>query len=177
MSFMASIPAENMEAANASLLAGGFGGDNFYSVPLRPDGSTGDATRASCHHQGNDPAFRAALAALPGVVMGDDVAFASFVTGQGLEWTDPTNWFVSPIMIGDQRTYASKLWESLVDFNVWTPPVAWREVATNPAWVQPTGAHDAYALGATVTHNGQVWTSLFPANVWEPGVFGWEVVP
>ena len=45
-----------------------------------------------------------------------------------------------------------------------------------PEWIQPTGAHDAYALGALVTHNGLVWESLYPANVWEPGVFGWVQV-
>lgn len=37
------------------------------------------------------------------------------------------------------------------------------------AWVQPTGAHDAYALGVTVKHAGKTWLSLIPANVWEPG--------
>ena len=41
------------------------------------------------------------------------------------------------------------------------------------AWVQPTGAHDAYPLGAQVTHNGKTWTSTVAANVWEPGVYGW----
>lgn len=45
-----------------------------------------------------------------------------------------------------------------------------------PAWVQPTGAHDAYALGAQVTHNGQVRQSTVNANVWQPGVYGWVVV-
>ena len=44
------------------------------------------------------------------------------------------------------------------------------------AWTQPTGAHDAYALGATVTHNGKTWESLTPANVWAPGVSGWREV-
>lgn len=44
-------------------------------------------------------------------------------------------------------------------------------------WVQPTGAHDAYAMGARVVHNGQTWENTgSDANVWEPGVFGWEVV-
>ena len=37
------------------------------------------------------------------------------------------------------------------------------------AWVQPTGAHNAFPKGATVTHNGKTWLSLIPANVWEPG--------
>lgn len=49
-------------------------------------------------------------------------------------------------------------------------------VGVVPAWVQPTGAHDAYALGAKVTYNGQVWQSTAAANVWQPGVFGWVVV-
>ena len=32
-------------------------------------------------------------------------------------------------------------------------------------WVQPTGAHDAYRQGATVTHNGNVWTpAAYPAG-------------
>lgn len=42
-------------------------------------------------------------------------------------------------------------------------------------WVQPTGAHDAYALGAVVSHNGKVWVSTVDSNVWEPGGYGWEV--
>ncbi len=41
-------------------------------------------------------------------------------------------------------------------------------------WMQPTGAHDAYPQGWTVTHNGRQWESLTPANVWEPGVSGWR---
>lgn len=45
-----------------------------------------------------------------------------------------------------------------------------------PAWVQPTGAHDAYAQGAKVSHNGKKWTSDVANNVWEPGVFGWTEV-
>ena len=44
------------------------------------------------------------------------------------------------------------------------------------AWKAPTGAHDAYRQGATVTHNGKEWESLTPANVWEPGVSGWREV-
>ena len=43
-----------------------------------------------------------------------------------------------------------------------------------PEWVQPTGAHDAYAKGSQVTHNGEKYVSQIDANVWEPGVFGSE---
>lgn len=43
-------------------------------------------------------------------------------------------------------------------------------------WVQPTGAHDAYSLGAIVSHNGATWESTVDNNVWKPGVFGWVQV-
>jgi len=38
-----------------------------------------------------------------------------------------------------------------------------------PAWKAPSGAHDAYPTGATVTHNGDVWRTDLPTlNVWPP---------
>ena len=41
--------------------------------------------------------------------------------------------------------------------------------ATWPAWVQPTGAHNAYPAGRIVQRNGVLYRSLIAANVWEPG--------
>ena len=63
----------------------------------------------------------------------------------------------------------------------WTPPVTpalWTAVSLDeyPAWVQPTGAHDAYGKGDKVTHNGKRWTSDVDNNTWEPGVYGWTEV-
>ena len=63
----------------------------------------------------------------------------------------------------------------------WTPPATpalWVAVSLEewPDWVQPLGAHDAYANGAKVTHNGKRWTSDVDGNVWEPGVYGWSEV-
>lgn len=57
-------------------------------------------------------------------------------------------------------------------------PAVWKRVYLEewPEWVQPTGAHDAYALGAKVTHNDKKWTSDIDANVYEPGVYGWTEV-
>lgn len=43
-------------------------------------------------------------------------------------------------------------------------------------WKQPEGAHDAYELGAVVSHAGQEWRSIIAANVWEPGVTGWQLL-
>lgn len=49
------------------------------------------------------------------------------------------------------------------------PSIEW------PEWKQPTGAHDAYALGAKVSHNGKHWINTgMEANTYEPGVWGWE---
>ena len=52
-------------------------------------------------------------------------------------------------------------------------------LAANPAeewpeWIQPTGAHNAYAKDAKVAHNGKRWTSTADGNVWEPGTVGTE---
>lgn len=52
-------------------------------------------------------------------------------------------------------------------------------LAANPAeewpeWIQPTGAHNAYAMGAKVTHDGKRWISTADANTWVPGEYGWE---
>ena len=48
-----------------------------------------------------------------------------------------------------------------------------------PVWVQPTGAHDAYRIGAKVhfpTINDPVYESLIDANVWSPAEYptGWK---
>lgn len=53
-----------------------------------------------------------------------------------------------------------------------------RPAGEGEAWVQPTGAHDAYRKDATVTHGGKTWVATSDWNVWEPGVSGWrEIVP
>ena len=96
---------------------------------------------------------------------------------------------------GDIVNYNGTLYQSLIDGNVWSPdvyPAGWEVYGESPdpgpgpdpdpdptdypEWVQPTGAHDAYPMGATVSHNGKHWVSTANANVWEPGVYGWEEV-
>ena len=52
-------------------------------------------------------------------------------------------------------------------------------LAANPAeewpdWIQPTGAHNAYAVGDKVTHGGKRWISTSDGNIWVPGEYGWE---
>lgn len=86
---------------------------------------------------------------------------------------------------GEIVNYNGTLYKSLIDGNTWAPdvyPAGW-EIYDNtaepgeneyPAWVQPSGQHDAYPLGAKVSHNNKKWVSTVANNVWEPGAFGWE---
>jgi hypothetical protein len=81
---------------------------------------------------------------------------------------------------GATVAHGGNVWVSTTAGNVWEPGVSgWRrqgEAGAPPPWQQPTGAHDAYALGAVVSHAGKVWASTAAANAWEPGVFGWAEV-
>lgn len=87
------------------------------------------------------------------------------------------------LKVGDRRAYEEILYEVVQAHTTqdgWEPPnvpALFKRVWTEeyPEWVQPTGAHDAYAKGAKVSHNGKKWVSTADANVWEPGVYGWEV--
>lgn len=88
------------------------------------------------------------------------------------------------LTVGDRRAYDGILYEVIQAHTTqdgWEPPnvpALFKRVWTEeyPEWVQPAGAHDAYAKGAKVSHNGKKWVSTADANVWEPGVYGWEVI-
>lgn len=109
----------------------------------------------------------------------------------------------SPYMTGDCCTDGGKVWRSTIDNNVWAPtayPQGWEEVTDTdapapgpepepepgegetggedesiPAFVQPTGAHDAYQTGDRVTYNGHIYESTINNNVWSPDTYpqGW----
>ena len=53
------------------------------------------------------------------------------------------------------------------------PPIAdeW------PEFVRPTGAHDAYPMGAKITYRGKRYVSLVDANCWPPDEYpqGWQL--
>lgn len=85
---------------------------------------------------------------------------------------------------GDRVCYESTLYKCLQDHTAqatWTPadsPSLWVRVddpsVEYPDWVQPTGATDAYRLGAKVSHNGKHWINTLDYNTYEPGIFGWS---
>ena len=115
----------------------------------------------------------------------DDIA-RSVLAAQGItdgdEWvqpTDATNAYPKDWTV----THDGKTWVSLTPANVWPPGVSgWREIvdesAGAPEWVQPTGSHDAYQTGDTVTFEGAEYTSLIDGNTWSPTDYpqGWEKI-
>ena len=85
-------------------------------------------------------------------------------------------------IVGDRRQYDGLLYRCVqahTSQTGWEPPnvpALWVRTSTEewPEWIQPTGAQDAYPLGAKVTHNEKHWISALDANIWEPGVYGWD---
>lgn len=181
MNFSATVPASRMDEANAAMELAGFGPGNF-SVPIKGGGAT--AANVAGLHCWSHPEFQAAIEALgyATVDVGDGKPnFDAMLTKGALEWVQPFGAEDPNIKkVGDRVTTDGKTWESLIDNNVWQPPVGWREVVAvgNPAWVQPTGAHDAYALGSRVSFNGANYESVISANVWSPAVYpaGWKKI-
>ena len=86
------------------------------------------------------------------------------VLGVANNWSDPRLWAFSNVMTGDQREFGGVTYESLIDFNVWSPtqyPQGWAEVVqpdppATPEWA--TGV--AYAVGDEVTYRGATYRCL-----------------
>ena len=99
---------------------------------------------------------------------------------------------------GDIVDYNGTKYISTIDANVWAPDVYGWEVytsgggSTDPVepsepetptdnikdFVQPTGAHDAYAKGDKVRFNGKVYESLIDNNAHSPSAYpaGWKEI-
>ena len=94
-------------------------------------------------------------------------------------------WSIKDYQQGDRVQYQGLLYKCLQAHTTqpdWTPDTAvslWVRVDDPsiewPEWHQPTGAHDAYAKGAKVSHNEKHWISDVDGNVWEPPTMWSEV--
>ena len=80
---------------------------------------------------------------------------------------------------GEWQAEIDRIWEAIRDLQT-AAPVEQPETPVDeyPAFVQPTGAHDAYPIGAKVTFNSKRYISNIAANVWSPDVYpaGWTLV-
>ena len=98
---------------------------------------------------------------------------------------------------GDVVEYNGTKYISIIDANVWAPDVYGWEVYTDGGevvdpqptepetpsddiedFVQPTGAHDAYAKGDKVRFDGKVYESLIDNNIYSPSAYpaGWKEI-
>ena len=87
--------------------------------------------------------------------------------------------------IGQRVRYGDKLYKCVqahTSQGDWMPsatPALWVRVSIEewPEWVQPTGAHDAYAKGDKVTYKGKRYISLIDGNTYSPDDYpaGWEM--
>ena len=87
--------------------------------------------------------------------------------------------------IGQRVRYGDELYKCVqahTSQGDWIPsatPALWVRVSIEewPEWVQPTGAHDAYAKGDKVTYKGKRYISLIDGNTYSPDDYpaGWEM--
>lgn len=100
-----------------------------------------------------------------------------------LEWVEREQVYVGTERVYNDVTYRC-IQAHVTEFAPDLVPALWRvalAAGDYPAWVPPTGAHDAYGLDTPenpvrVTHNGKNWRSTVNNNVWEPAIFGWELI-
>lgn len=93
------------------------------------------------------------------------------------------------VALNATRTFGGKTWKCIQAHKTlegWEPdktPALWQEVVQQgteiPVWIQPTGGHDAYNIGAKVhypTITDPVYESLINGNVWSPVAYpaGWR---
>lgn len=185
-----------MQAANEQLELDGFGPNNF-SLPAYD----GPSPSHALFHCWDYPAFEAAVAAIPNVIIGQDsgdpIAATTLVAEQsGADWSNSAMPLTGTVVPGLYKDSSNVLWWVIQSYNTATYPnpaviPALIRMAKVPGealpWKQPIDQYDAYKLvnsftgtGDLCTHNGFTWkvTQADGAgnNVWEPGIFGWTKV-
>jgi len=89
-------------------------------------------------------------------------------------WSDPELWAFSNVMTGDQRDFDGVTYESLIDFNVWSPsqyPAGWAEVqAPEPPATNEWAAGVDYVVDDEVTYKGVTYRCLQAHTA----IVGWE---
>jgi len=197
MSFTVTIPFANIDAANASLQASGWGPQNFrtpiYTTTVAP-------AFATLEHIGNDAAFQAACAALAGAVVrtsGSLVAnMAGTVAAVSGRWGTNAPLLQGNVTPGLYRAIPADgggLWLVIQAFDravfgqaLSTLASLVRKARTPGAiepWVQPIDAFDAYftrnkftGQPDRVTHLGRIQRSAVAdptPNVWAPDGAEW----
>ena len=113
--------------------------------------------------------------------------FAEMLTsedGEPQEWQQPSS--TNPYLTGDKVIFNGDIYESLIDYNVWSPignPDSWHLIEDEedtpaiPEWQQPD-AGNPYMIGDRVLFNGHTYESAIDNNVWSPEAYpaGWTLI-
>jgi len=91
--------------------------------------------------------------------------------GVSNQWSNPSLWAFQNVMTGDTREFDGVTYESLIDFNVWTPtqaPALWQETVVAPGneWAAGT----TYAVDDEVTYQGTTYRCIQSHDA----IVGWE---
>ena len=180
MSIVAICPASDVDAVNAALEAQGFGPRNL-SVPVM-DGAASTHALAHCWGQ---PAFLAALSAIPEVTVTTGAGRPADLVSQAIASASVTATWGGAVERLDAQTNVAageiyrwgdgnELWRVVQGFDravFGAPPETYpallarqRVPGEATPWVQPLGAFDAYQLvnpftgePDRATHEGQTW--------------------
>ena len=113
-----------------------------------------------------------------GARLDDAAALAAFMLYSA--WTAGTAYTVDSRVRHGENLY--RCIQAHTSQSDWTPnstPALWVKVSVEewPEWVQPTGAHDAYAKGDKVTYKSKRYISLIDGNTYSPDDYpaGWEM--
>jgi hypothetical protein len=100
--------------------------------------------------------------------------------GQTMPW-EPGHLALPGNLCHDEAGETFECLQKHVTQRDWSPadtPALWKLLPKAsdgyPEWIQPAGAHDAYAKGAVVSYKDKLWISTAKDNVWAPGVYGWS---
>ena len=185
MSIVAITPAGNLQAANTTLAAAGFGPGNFSVASF-----TGAIATHAALHAWNDPAFAAAVKALPHVAYdeseGDPVTRTkALIEAQGAQWGANAPPLTGNVTAGKLYRHTDhSLWSVIQNYSADTYPDPTaipalvrraREPGKALPWVQPLDQFDAYKLLDPFTgkpqrclHGGKEFETLVDNNVWTP---------
>lgn len=198
MSTVGIIPIAKLAAANQALQAQGFGPGNF-SVPAW----YGPAPTHAAFHSWADPAFEAACAAIPGVILtqsnGDPVADTlALIQAQGAQWGAQAPELPSKGQVTKNTLYqlGGALWRVIQSFSRTTygaDPSTYpalirgvRDPNVVVAWKQPMDQYDSYKLVNSFTGgpdtclwtDGKVYATLINNNTYSPAGHpaGWKAL-
>ena len=164
------VPPAQQAAANAAVAAA--------------TGNPADALTFTVPRYDNLGVITAYVASWDMVATGHDLqTILDAVTPEAPAATDVRKWAAGQtVRVGEQRWHDGELFTVIQAHTTqsdWTPtatPALWKQHRADlAAWVAPTGAHDAYPLGARVTFKGRIYESKIAANVYSPTAYpaGW----